>query len=80
MGKSVALFYCKNISKKLKKVCKNLLTIIEKCVIIWSQSKRKAQKRKNEVLKMKKVVRINAEGVKSKYGYIIYQIIHEVYL
>jgi hypothetical protein len=29
------------------------LTSIKKCVIIWSQSKRKAQKRKNEVKKMK---------------------------
>ena len=53
MEKSVALFYCKNISKKFEKVCKNLLTSIKKCVIIQSQSERNAKKRKNEVVKMK---------------------------
>ena len=53
MEKSVALFYHKNISKKFEKVCKNLLTNEKKCVIIVSQSKRNAQKRKNEVKKMK---------------------------
>ena len=53
MEKSVALFYFKNISKKFEKVCKNLLTNEKKCVIIVSQGKRKAQKRKNEVKKMK---------------------------
>jgi hypothetical protein len=54
VGRRAVIFYCKNISKKFEKVCKNLLTNEKRRVIIVSQSKRKAQKRKNEKLKMKK--------------------------
>ena len=48
MEKSVALFYCKNISKIFEKVCKNLLTNAKRCVIIGHTRKGKERK---EVIK-----------------------------
>lgn len=58
MEKSIALFCGKKISKILQKVCKKLLTNRKKCVIIGTQGERNAQKRKNEVKKMKKIFKV----------------------
>ena len=57
MEKSVALFYCKNISKKFEKVLKKILTNAKKCVIIVTKSDLNALKKKEWGMKMKNTLK-----------------------